>query len=142
MAFKKGLWRKLKFYRIYIRTELAQVLGINICSVSNWVNKHGLRPINPGKKILLFEGKDVIEFLKQWEVTRKVHLQHNEYYCLRCKTAVLANPDSIKLRYTGKFNRDRSEKIMQIARCRRCKGKICRIISTKNTKNESTDKKN
>lgn len=131
MAFKTGLWMKIKHHLIYNRSELAKTLDINICSVTNWVHKHGLKPINEGEKISLFEGLDVIEFLKKWERERKVPLADNEFFCVKCKNAVTPVPASLKIEYTGKIYKKGWKNVIIHGNCKGCRGKIAKISSTK-----------
>lgn len=136
MAFIKGLWRKIKHFQIYDRGELNRALDVDISTIYNWVRLHGLQPINPGGKVALFEGKDVIDFLRKWEASREVSLKPGELYCVHCKQAVFPILDSDELQPSGTYNKDCSETMIQISKCSNCGKKIAIFLSGKKTKNE------
>lgn len=124
MAFKKGLWRKIKLYQIYDKAELCRLLGIDISTLYNWIRKHGLHPVNPGEKNALFEGKDIVSFLKKWGKERKVPLKPNEYYCFKCKVAVLPKTELVDIKPSGTYNADGSQTMINGSICSICDGEI------------------
>lgn len=133
MAFKTGLWRKLKHYQIYNRQQLSRALGVDITTIYNWSRLHGLQPINPGEKVVLFEGIDVINFLKIWEESRKVPLKPGEFYCVHHKKAALPKQEDNELQPSGTYNKDGTQTMIKKARCSVCGKKISNFTSGKKT---------
>jgi len=79
--------RKIASKRSYNTEELAKALNVHIQTVRKW-RKNGLSPIEPNSHPYLFLGSDIRTYIQKEQSKKKVKLQPNELYCLKCRKGV------------------------------------------------------
>jgi len=87
---KRYKLRKIVSKRAYTTEEIAQLLDVHVQTVRAW-RKEGLQPIEKNSSPYLFLGNDVRAFLAKELSKQKRQLSENEFYCLRCNSAVTPN---------------------------------------------------
>lgn len=80
LRFKTQGIKKNKSYRI---SELADVVGVSIATVRNWL-KSGLQRIDNYRPIMIM-GFQALEYLNARKISSKRPMALGEFYCLRCK---------------------------------------------------------
>lgn len=121
MAFKRGLYQKIRNDHLYTRKELAELLGLLPSTISKWVNIKNLEVLRMGKRNWLFEGFEVKIFLKKWSKSRKVKLLPGQMYCASCKAGRRAIPESICVHDTGmKLGKGNVTKLRITGQCECC----------------------
>jgi hypothetical protein len=114
--------------RTYTTAEIAERLKIHIRTIQQW-HKEGL-PIINGSRPLLFSGNAVKIWLKARKENKKIVLGKYEFYCPKCKKAVIGLSDSINLEEGQDMGRYKQIIIKGI--CEVCGSKINRFSSSKN----------
>lgn len=84
---KRYKLRKIVSKRAYTTEEIAQLLDVHVQTVRAW-RKDGLQPIENNSSPYLFLGNEVRAFLAKELSKQKRKLSENEFYCLRCDSAV------------------------------------------------------
>lgn len=108
----------MKNRRAYTPAEVAKLLKVKTGSVYRWM-KDGLRPIRASTNPLLIYGEELKHFLSERQQRRKTKLNHNEFYCLKCRVA--RNGNNMQLVKTGKkIGKDDHEQLQLIAHCEVC----------------------
>ncbi|WP_417432988.1 tyrosine-type recombinase/integrase [Hoeflea sp.] len=118
-------WRCFKANYVYGVNDIMNELGVCRNTVSNHI-KQGLRPIDP-RVPLLFAGSELIRFYKDRMKSRNRARGPGEFNCLRCKTFVLPNPQTIQIVERSIAGQKRFPLAMAV--CPDCSGKLSRIIS-------------
>jgi len=126
-------YRSISIYRTYTIKELAKILNVNVRAVYKYC-KNGLKPIEKHSSFLFF-GKDVREFLKGRLQRRKVKLNDNEMFCLKCKKGVVAKNTTVENteKKTGQY-----DLYIKKGLCPICNSKVSRFWCNKveNIENE------
>jgi len=106
--------------RSYTPDEIAKLLGINRKTISLWL-KGGLQPLEANTRPLLIMGEELRRFLSEQKKKREVSLKENEFYCLKCRGAVLAKAGTEKKVPTGKKIGKRAvPQYFRRAKCKNC----------------------
>jgi len=114
--------------RSYTAGEIAKLLHINKQTVFLWL-KGGLRPIEEHTKPLLIMGYELRRYLAETRKKRKAPLKENEYYCLKCRKATLAESGTEETAPTGKrIGKDAREQFIRRAKCEHCKTGVNRYV--------------
>jgi hypothetical protein len=74
---------QIKAFRCYTLQEAADVCGVSLRTVRNWIAK-GLLVMNDERPALI-RGDDLLAFLKAERAERKHHLAPDRFFCLRCR---------------------------------------------------------
>jgi len=122
------LLHNIKRRHTYDSKEIAALLDVDRKTIQRWM-KLGLKPIMPNKKPLLFYGQVLYDFIKTMRADRKVPLAEDEFFCLSCKQAVRAKPDTERLETTGKrIGKKNVEQYSKMGRCEVCNGNLSRLL--------------
>lgn len=97
---KKHNTRIIKLNYSYSLNEASSLFGVNIRTVRSWV-KEGLEIIE-GLYPYLVNGRDLKAFLEKRQAKRKIKLEDNQMYCMKCRKAVAPLNDSVSIVYSGK----------------------------------------
>lgn len=119
---------KIRAKTAYSTQEIAQLLKVNKKTVFRWF-KEGLVLLDFKQTPRLVMGDDLKAFIKAKREATQIKLNWNEFYCLRCRKAVVAKRGSEKTEKTGKnigLN-NRSQEII-CAKCKECDGSIARLL--------------
>lgn len=76
--------RRIKLHRSYTIEELANLLGCHKNTARGWM-KRGLKPLEDGKRPLLFQGREARSFLHDRRVRSKQKCGPDELYCFKCR---------------------------------------------------------
>ncbi len=77
----------------------------------------------------LIMGDDLKAFIKAKREVKQLKLNWNEFYCLRCRRAVLAKRGSEQTEKTGKsIGSKNREQEMISAKCKECGGSVARLL--------------
>jgi len=68
--------------------EIADVYCVHVRTVQSW-HSNGLKHLEGSNNPYLILGKDVKEYLIKEQQKKKVTLKSNEFYCMKCKKAVV-----------------------------------------------------
>ena len=113
-------YKKIISKRSYNSTELSALLGINRKTFKRWVDD-GLRVVEVGVSPVLVMGADVIDFIKNKRLKRKMPLKENDFLCLKCHKLVKAKTGSEKIIKTGKkIGKDNHEQSRKTGICEVC----------------------
>lgn len=113
------IWGK----RSYYSWEIAELLGVHIRTVQDWV-KSGL-PILEGSRPSMVMGADLKKFLIDKQRKRRILLNEGEIYCLVCKKGV--EPTDLTKTWTNRKIGHNKQSIEFIGTCPDCGRKIVRF---------------
>jgi len=97
---KKLKLKLIKTRESYTTRKLSEVLGVHIRTVQEW-RKQGLMPIE-NTIPLLFMGFEIKKFLEQKLKTKRIKLQDDQFYCVKCRKAVSSKDNKVQIINTGK----------------------------------------
>ena len=127
-------WRhnvsRLRLHRSYTSRELAETLGVHTRTIQAW-RKGGLTPITGSENQALYLGRQAIDFLKARMAARKSSLKPNQFFCLRCRAARPAKPDSVQVDVTNRRIGTTATQVLVSAVCVNCGAKMVRFATTK-----------
>ena len=103
--------------RSYSTLEIAKLLNTHPQTIRSW-RQHGLASIDETSHSPLFLGSEVKRFLSEQQQKRRVKLGPDEYYCLKCKSAVHAIHESYE--ETGNLIGHNRQSIIHIGFCSKC----------------------
>ncbi len=119
---------KIRSKSAYTPQEIGQLLKVNRKSIFRWF-KEGLLLLDPNHNPKLVMGSDLIAFLKAKREAKQVKLQWNEFYCLKCRKAVLAKRGTERTEKTGKsIGTDNRYQEIICAQCKECGGSVARLF--------------
>ena len=98
---KKIKYNLIKKRRTYTVAELATIVKCHPRTIQQWI-KNGMEVIDPNSKPYLISGIEAKQFLQRKSKKAKVKLQNDEFYCIKCRTAVTSLLKDTKTRITGK----------------------------------------
>ena len=114
----------------YSPKEIAELFNIDRMTCLRWIKSGELKVIKRNTSPLLVMGDVLKEFIIKKLQERRVRLSDEEFYCLKCRRAVIGKKGSIKLLKTGKVvGKNKNEQLNKIAVCEKCGGKLYRFIS-------------
>ncbi len=119
---------KIRAKTAYSTQEIAQLLKVNKKTILRWF-KEGLVLLDAQQTPRLVMGDDLKAFIKAKRETVQIKLNWNEFYCLRCRKAVVAKRGSEKTEQTGK-NIGLANRCQEIiyAKCKECSGSIAKLL--------------
>ena len=119
---------KIRDKTAYTPQEVSQLLRVNRKTIFRWF-KEGLQMLDYTKTPKLVMGNDLKSFIKAKREINQVKLSWNEFYCLRCRKAVLAKRGSEQIEKTGKnIGSNNREQEITSAKCKECSGSIARLL--------------
>lgn len=121
----------IKTCRTYSIDEVSHILGVHTRTVGQWIKFGNLCLLNPGNKPYLISGKDLKKFLYSKKNQRKVTLNDDQFYCLKCRIAVLPISNTVVGTLTEKVLGSGYNQIILSAKCENCNVKILKFTSTK-----------
>ena len=120
--------RIIKTRKSYSPEEIASLFNINRRTVTTWIGK-GLQVIDKKSKPYLIMGFDLAGFLRCNMAKRRVRLEDNQYFCLKCRKAVEVRVGSESKIKTGKrIGADNREQFKKVGNCRCCGTKVSRFL--------------
>lgn len=118
--------RLIKYRHSYTFEEISEVLNVHPRTIQTW-KKEGLNVIDSTKPYLVM-GYDLKEFLSKKLQSRKTKLEPNQFYCIKCRSAVLSQFNQVKLKITGKtMGKDTHQEAVITGRCETCGTKLNRF---------------
>ena len=83
--------------------------------------KEGLLPIKKNTNPLLIYGSELKRFLSGRRKDRRVQLQPDEFYCIKCREAKRADPSYVQVKKTGKqIGKENRAQVQKTAPCKDC----------------------
>lgn len=123
-------YRLIQIKESYSVNEIAQLFHIDRMTCLRWIKYQGLKVIKQNTSPLLVMGSDLKEFIITKLNKRKRKLSDNEFFCLKCRKAVIGEIGSIRVVKTGKkIGKDNSEQENKIGKCEHCGRVINRFVS-------------
>ncbi len=120
--------RLIKSRRSYNTTEMALCLGMDRKTCQRWIKIEGLKPIERGVSPLVM-GEVLKTFLKERAEKRKIKLNDDEFYCMKCHISVKAKIGSEKIIKTGKkIGKIGSEQFIKKGLCGVCNTEVNRFL--------------
>lgn len=131
MGYKKIPFNKIRINRTYTIAELADVLGVCIATVWNWIQK-GLPVVDRSQKPWLIDGREAREYLESRFKNSKSKMLYYEFYCVNCGCGVEVDPESIEVITKESKKLDNNNYTVRITGiCKECGTKTNRFSSTK-----------
>ena len=119
---------KIRGKTAYSTQEVGQLLKVTRKTVFRWF-KEGLQLLDSKRTPKLVMGSDLKAFLLAKRELKQIKLKWNEFYCLRCRKAVLAKRGSEHTEKTGKcIGSENREQTMIFALCKECSCSVARIL--------------
>jgi len=119
---------KIRRKTAYNTQEISQLLKVNRKTIFRWI-KEGLVLMDATQNPKLIMGDDLKAFIKAKREVKQLKLNWNEFYCLRCRRAVLAKRGSEQTEKTGKsIGSKNREQEMISAKCKECGGSVARLL--------------
>ena len=112
--------------RIYDYRTIATILKVHIRTVQSWRRK-GMKCINDDARPYLVLGADLISFQNQRQAATKCKLLPKEFFCLKCKTSILADEATLVETVTGKRVGRNKVQVLRKARCPKCGSLVSRL---------------
>ena len=128
---KKIKYQLIKSGRSYKVTELAATLNVHVRTVQEWI-KRGLPIIDRNSKPYLISGYEAKIFLKECIDSKKVKLNKDEIFCLKCRQPRKSIPEEVKCEYTGRLIGHGQRQIIITGKCPNCLTPLQRFSSDKN----------
>lgn len=102
-------------------TEISSLLGVDRKTCSRWIKDEGLEVIKKNVSPLLVMGANLIDFIKNKRIKRKMPTEKNQFVCFKCHKVVKAKAGSEQIIRTGKtIGKDSHEQLRKIGICERC----------------------
>jgi hypothetical protein len=112
--------------RSYTPDEIAVLFDINKKTVFRWIDK-GMQVLQKNTKPLLIMGESIKAHLNGEK--EKIVLEEDEFYCLKCKRAVIAKSGTDSISKTGyKIGKLGSDQYIRKGECERCGGKVQKFL--------------
>ncbi len=125
---KKHLYKKIISNRIYDFKMIAELLKIHVRTVQTW-HKDGLVVTNEASHPYLVMGYDLKQFLINRNSSRKVKLNEDEFYCLKCRCSTRSDRESLHYECTNKrVGKDKLQIIIH-GKCITCGSEVNRFSS-------------
>jgi len=113
-------------YRI---KDIVELYVINKRTCRRWIDE-GLKVVEGNTTSPIIMGKDLIDFLKNKMAKKKTKLKCNEFYCLKCRKAVVAKAGSEEIIKTGKtIGKDNKNLLIKTGVCENCGTRLNRYAN-------------
>lgn len=121
--------RRIKARRSYNITEIASRLGVSRKTCGRWIKYKHLKVIEDNTAPQLVMGFDLQYFLKRKRAKKGIVLKEKEFFCVKCREAVIAKVGSEETITTGKRNgRNNQEQFKRTGLCNICGTKVNRFL--------------
>lgn len=112
----------------YTPDEIARLFTLHKKTVFRWI-ADGLHPLEKNTRPILIMGYELRRFLSKKKQVRKVKLKDDEYYCVKCRRASLAESGTESTVPTGKrIGKNAREQLSQQGKCVRCGTNMHRFL--------------
>lgn len=119
----------IKQHFTYTVKDICNLFGTNAKTVQRWISIEGLEPVAETRNPYLIHGAALSAFLRERSKKSKTHLQPDEFYCVKCRTARKGKPESTReIRTETKMGRNKLSG-RKIAICEVCGGQINRFFT-------------
>lgn len=110
----------------YTFEEISELLNVHSKTIQIW-KKEGLNVIDSTKPYLVM-GYDLKTFLQEKFVKRRLKLQQNEFFCTKCRKAMISNHNEVNLYLTGKtIGKNAFKEVVIKGACDICSTKLNRF---------------
>ena len=116
--------------RWYSFEECSKLLNCHIRTAQIW-HSQGLPVLDENRRPYLVQGKDLISFLQKKRDSRRVKLDNDECYCVKCRAARKGIPETRRIIVTGKSLGKNAKQYILKATCEVCERPIQRFTSDK-----------
>ncbi len=82
---KQAKLNRIKSFKCYTISEAADIADVSTHTIRNWA-KDGLRMLDASRPVLI-RGDNLRDYIKGQRRKRRVSVQADEFYCMRCKGA-------------------------------------------------------
>lgn len=117
---------KIKKNYSYTFLEISRLLNTHIRTVQTWC-KIGMEVLDPNSKPFLVLGSELKRFLRARRLNRRIKLQSDQFYCLKCRAARRALPGFTEEVCTHKIIGKDKLQIILSGLCEVCKSKIIKF---------------
>lgn len=121
---------RLRSHRSYTTADLAAALDVHVRTIQAW-RKSGLGAVDENEHPLLFLGSTVRSFLRAKLAKRKVKLDKDQLYCIRCCRGVVPSLDSVGIQVSDRRLGNGAYSVRVVGNCPDCDLKVSRLSSTK-----------
>jgi len=112
---------KITTRRSYTINDIAILFGIDRRTCQRWIKYENLKVVDKAERPSLVMGEDLLNFIKEKRHKRKIPIQDNEFYCVKCHKAVKAKIGSEQVIKTGKLiGRNNNEQSKKVGICEHC----------------------
>ena len=126
---KKYHLNLVKNKRSYTPTEIARLLSLDVRTCLRWISAEGLKPVREGARPLLVMGYVLKDFLRQRQAKFACELREDEFYCLRCRSPVMARSETETVQETGKkIGKYSDPQLVLHALCGQCGTPVRRFV--------------
>lgn len=121
---------RLRSHRSYTTADLAAALDVHVRTIQAW-RKAGLTAVDEREHPLLFLGSTVRRFLRERLAKRKVKLDKDQLYCIRCSKGVTPSLESVSVVVSDRRLGNGACSVRIVGKCPECGLKVSRLSSTK-----------
>ncbi len=115
----------IKLRHTYLLEEIALKQKVHIRTVRAWI-KEGLKIVE-GLYPYLVLGYDLKNFLKAKRTRRKCKLNHDEFWCVKCRTARKSLENKVEIKYSGMTIGNNLKEFVIQGKCEICGTKLNRF---------------
>ncbi len=120
--------QRIHISRSYTIPEIADLFAVSRRTIQRWL-LDGLESVDETSRPILIMGITLRKYVKEKIRNKKATLQENEFYCFRCRAAVVAESGSESITKTGKIHRSSGkEQTIKVGKCRFCGGVVRRFL--------------
>lgn len=119
----------IKQHFTYTVKDISRLYDICDATVLRWIAKEGLEPVAGMRNPYLISGVVLVAFLRKRSEKSKTHLQSDELYCVKCRSARKGKPETIQILRTGMRMGDNKMAGRITAICEVCGGHINRFFT-------------
>jgi hypothetical protein len=119
----------VKRHFTYTIKDIVALFGTCEKTVQRWISVEGLMPVEGSRNPYLINGAALSSFLSTRAKKSKTHLQPDEFYCVKCRSARKGQVESIQMKRTEtRMGKDRFMGI-KMAECEVCGRRINRFFT-------------
>ena len=114
----------------YTPDDIVKLLKVNKKTISRWLDDGLEKNTNP----LLIMGLELRDFLRLKQQEKKIKLNNDEFFCMRCQKAVKGKDESVQIIKTGKtMGKNKLEQLNKIGVCEFCESRVNKFMSCQQT---------
>ncbi|MEK7664623.1 MAG: hypothetical protein AAB361_00600 [Patescibacteria group bacterium] len=115
--------------RSYTINEISSLWKVSRKQCRRWIKYEGLKVVEENTSPLLIIGSNLIHFIKKKREKRKIHLEENEFLCLKCRAGVKAKMGSEQIVETGKrIGKNNRKQLKKIGICEDCGTRLNKLL--------------